>query len=152
MRTAHADLTHTRAETLTIQALGGPKVLRARTIAELRPRLRSGLPFASLPAVAASLDLDRGDLSRLLNLPARTLARRKVARRLQFDESDRLFRVARVGALAAATLGSWEKAVRWLHQSNRALSGEEPLRELDTDAGSRRVEDLLVRIQYGIYS
>jgi putative toxin-antitoxin system antitoxin component (TIGR02293 family) len=140
------------AEALTIEALGGPRVLKAKTIAELLPRLRAGLPFASLPAVSASLQIDQGELTKLLDLPARTLARRKLARQLGFDESDRLFRVARVGALAAATLGSWEKAVRWLHQPNRALGGEVPLRELDTDLGSRQVEEILVRIEYGIYS
>jgi putative toxin-antitoxin system antitoxin component (TIGR02293 family) len=152
MSTAHDDRAALRAEALTIEALGGPKVLKVRTIAELRTRVRAGLPFAALPAVSASLRIDQAELTRLLDLPARTLARRKVARHLGFDESDRLFRVARVGALAAATLGSWENAVRWLHHPNRALGGVPPLHELDTDLGSREVEDLLLRIQYGIYS
>jgi putative toxin-antitoxin system antitoxin component (TIGR02293 family) len=139
-------------DALIIKALGGRKVLKVRTLDELQPRLRDGLPFASFPAVSASLQIERGDLTKLLDLPARTLARRKRAKRLGFKESDRLFRVARVGALAAETLGAWEKAVRWLHQPNRALGGEIPLRQLDTDLGSRQVEDVLLRIQHGIFS
>jgi putative toxin-antitoxin system antitoxin component (TIGR02293 family) len=152
MRAAHGASILVDAEALTLETLGGARVLRSRTIAELRPRLRAGLPFASLPAVAARLQLDPADLSRLLDLPARTLARRKLGRRLAFDESDRLFRLARIGAFAAETLGTWAKAVHWLHEPNRALAGAPPLAELDTDPGCRQVEDLLVRIRYGIYS
>jgi putative toxin-antitoxin system antitoxin component (TIGR02293 family) len=152
MRADTEDNAGSGTDALIIKALGGPKVLKARTIEELRPRLREGLPFASFPAVSSSLQIDRGNLTRLLNLPTRTLARRKRAQRLGFDESDRLFRVARVGALAAETLGAWEKAVRWLHQPNRALGGEIPLRQLDTDLGAHQVEELLLRIQHGIYS
>lgn len=40
------------------------------------------------------------------HLPARTLARRKRERRLRADESDRLFRVGRVAALAEEVLGN----------------------------------------------
>lgn len=97
-------------------------------------------------------NLDRDEVSSALDLPPRTLARRKVERRLRPAESDRLFRLARVAAQAVEVLGNQEKASRWLHTANRALGGEPPLALLDTDVGSRQVEDVLGRIEYGIYS
>ncbi|MBV8810403.1 MAG: DUF2384 domain-containing protein [Acidobacteriaceae bacterium] len=35
---------------------------------------------------------------------------------------------------------------------NRALGGETPLDQLDTDTGARVLEDILGRIAYGVYS
>jgi putative toxin-antitoxin system antitoxin component (TIGR02293 family) len=49
-------------------------------------------------------------------------------------------------------LGSEEKAARWLHTPNRALGGNLPLELLDTDLGSRQVEEVLGRIEHGVYS
>jgi putative toxin-antitoxin system antitoxin component (TIGR02293 family) len=82
----------------------------------------------------------------------RTLARRKKEKRLHADESDRLFRVGRIAALAEETLGSKDKAKRWLQKPNRALGGAAPLRLLDTELGARQVEDVLGRIAHGVYS
>jgi ribosomal protein S16 len=45
-----------------------------------------------------------------------------------------------------------ERAVRWLHRPNRALGGPAPLTLLDTDLGAQQVEQLLGRIEHGVYS
>jgi len=49
-------------------------------------------------------------------------------------------------------IGDQEKAIAWLGTPNRALGGERPLELLDTDLGTRMVEDILGRIAYGVYS
>ncbi len=136
------------------ETLGGERVLRRRpaSLAALRARVREGLPYASLEAVADRLGLRQEEIVALLALPRRTLARRKAARRLRSDESDRLVRLGRIAALAEDVLGSREKAARWLHSANRALGNDRPLDRLDTDPGAREVEDLLVRVAHGIYS
>ncbi len=135
-----------------VRSLGGTKVVKAATVDELRARRRAGLPYASVDAVSAAYRIGAGDLVRILALPLRTLARRKKERRLHADESDRLLRLGRVAALAEEVLGSREKATRWLHERNTALGGETPLARLDSDLGSRQVEDALVRIAHGVYS
>lgn len=136
------------------ETLGGPSVLReeASGLTELGERVRRGLPYAALEAVMARLGLSRDQLAQALHLPERTLARRKKERRLHPDESDRLFRLARIAAQAADVLGSTEKAARWLQRPNRALGGRVPLALLDTDAGTREVEEVLGRIEHGIVS
>lgn len=88
----------------------------------------------------------------VLAIPLRTLTRRKAERRLRPEESDRLVRLARILAQAVDVLGSTEKASQWLQRPNRALGGETPLSLLDTDLGSRQVEEVLGRIEHGVYS
>ena len=136
------------------ETLGGPRVLRQDTpgLTELGEQVRRGLPYAALDAVIGQLDLSREQVASALHLPMRTLARRKTERRLHPDESDRLFRLARIAAQAGEVLGSTEKAAHWLQASNRALGGRVPLALLDTDAGAREVEEVLGRIEHGVYS
>jgi putative toxin-antitoxin system antitoxin component (TIGR02293 family) len=134
--------------------LGGTRALKHKTVTieQLQTQLRSGLPYAALEAVASGFQIDTADLVAVLHVPLRTLARRKREKRLHADESDRLFRLGRIAALAEDVLGSREKATRWLHQPNRALGHAVPLRQLDTEVGARQVEDLLLRIAHGVYS
>lgn len=135
-----------------VETLGGPKIVRAATLDDLRARRRAGLPYASVDAVSSAYHITSKDLVRILELPLRTLARRKKEKRLRADESDRLLRLGRVAALAEEVLGSREKATDWLHHPNPALGHETPLRHLDSDLGARQVEDVLVRIAHGVYS
>ena len=58
----------------------------------------------------------------------------------------------RIVMKVAEVLGSQEEASRWLDTPNRALGGRTPLELLDTDLGSRQVEDVLGRIAHGVYS
>lgn len=137
-----------------IGVLGGRKVLRRRVsnLNELRQTVNAGLPYASVEAVMAKFGLDRGEAATVLRVPQRTLARRKKDRRLRADESDRLLRLARIGAQAVEVLGSEEKAARWLRRPNRALENRVPLELLDSDIGAKQVEDVLGRIEHGVVS
>lgn len=135
--------------------LGGKKALGVSLSDpdEMRLAVKRGLPFESLVAVAGALHLENEqEIAAVTGMAPRTLARRKASRTLTGDESDRLYRVARVTARAADVLGSPEKAERWLKKSNQALGGEVPLHVLDTDVGARQVEALLGRIEHGIHS
>jgi putative toxin-antitoxin system antitoxin component (TIGR02293 family) len=64
-------------------------------------------------------------------------------------ESDRLIRLARITVLANQCLGDDALATRWLKQPNLALAGKTPLELIDTESGSRLVENVLGRIAYG---
>jgi putative toxin-antitoxin system antitoxin component (TIGR02293 family) len=98
-----------------------------------------------LPVVAeVTRACDRGD-----GAGAAQLARRRRSGRLARFESDRLYRLARVLALAHHSLGTPERALRWLKRSNRALGGVAPIGAIDTELGARQVENVLGRIAYG---
>ncbi len=137
-----------------VEALGGRAVISGRSPDHdaLINRVRSGLPYSALEALATRFEIPRDRLVRVLNLPLRTLARRKKERRLRADESDRLIRLARIATCAEDVLGSREKATAWLQKPNRALGGTNPLDRLDTEIGEQQVEQLLLRIAHGVYS
>jgi putative toxin-antitoxin system antitoxin component (TIGR02293 family) len=114
--------------------------------------IREGLPYASLESVMDEIELNGAEACASIAMSARTIARRKKEQKLRADESDRVYRLARIASLAEEVLGNREKAVTWLHKPNRALGHEAPLRLLDTDIGARQVEALLRRIEHGVYS
>ncbi len=114
--------------------------------------VRQGLPFTALEAVASRLDLSAAEIGVLLGIPQRTFSRRRKLLQLSPQESDRLYRLARTFALAAEVLGSPTKSKQWLLSPNRALGGEVPLQWLDTDIGARQVEEVLLRLSYGVFS
>lgn len=142
------------AETIA-DALGGRKVLgkAVKNPDDLATIVRKGLPARSITALGEKLHLGNNVLSRKLGIPQRTLTRRlSEASPLTPAESDRTVRMARVYANAVEMIGDREKAIVWLNTPNRALGGKRPLDELDTDLGTRMVEDILGRIAYGVYS
>ena len=121
-------------------------------MAELRDAVRSGLPFSAFVALTKQLELSPQHFTAVFGIPPRTIARRKEARHLNPQESDRLYRVARVVSQAVEVLGSIDKARVWLKTPNRALGCEMPLDLLDTEIGARQVEEVLLRLNYGIFS
>lgn len=138
-----------------VEVLGGARVFRGRqlpTSTQMRDRIKQGLPFSALETVRERLHLTVPEAASVLQMPARTLARRRQSRKLAADESDRLYRLARIAAQAVDVLGSEDKASAWLRRPNRALDSELPIRLLDTDVGTRQIEDLLGRMAHGLVS
>ena len=70
-------------------------------------------------------------------------------RRLAQYESDRLYRLARIVAIANEYLGDHQRALRWLKRPNHSLGGIAPVAAIDTELGARQVENILGRIAYG---
>jgi putative toxin-antitoxin system antitoxin component (TIGR02293 family) len=130
--------------------LGGPRMLgRVRNEQELAAAIRIGFPPAVVERVMESAGLNLKELAASLDLSPRSLQRRRAHGRLASHESDRLYRLARIVALAKQQIGDDESAARWLKAANRALGGKRPLDLLDTEPGARSVEDVLGRIAYG---
>lgn len=126
---------------------------KVRSPVDLAPLIRAGLPSSALLAMSARMELSPSAMIESVGLPQRTIARRlKEKQALTPPESERVLRVARAFAQAVATLGSEEKARRWLQKPSRALGGEAPLRMLDTDVGANAVLEELGRIEYGVFA
>ena len=135
--------------------LGGRKILKRKvdSDSDLTLITREGLPVDTLTLLAHELSVERKTVARVVGISDRTLSRRLANKeRLSAEESDRTVRLARVIAMASDTLGDSHKASSWLQTPNRALDGQCPLDLLDTDTGTRSVETVLMRIEYGIYS
>ena len=134
-----------------VAELGGKQALgRALTTDhEMREAIREGFPPAVVEELMRAADLTLKELSEALDLSARSLQRRRGSGRLARFESDRLYRLARIVALAHQSLGDHARAAHWLKHPNRALGGLAPLATLDTELGARQIENILGRIAYG---
>lgn len=102
--------------------------------------------FAKLSEI---LHISHGELASLIDISERTLSRRK--KYLQKNEADKLYRVAHILGIAMSVLGDKEQAVFWLTTPKIALSNKAPLTFLDTELGANEIEDMLMRIEYGVY-
>ncbi|MCH7227472.1 antitoxin Xre-like helix-turn-helix domain-containing protein [Haloferula sp. A504] len=120
--------------------------------APLVERIREGLPFAEFRALLELLAIPEEELGRLLGISPATLNRRKKARQLGTPESERIVRFARLFGIAMEVLGSKEAAREWLKTENRGTANESPLSYADTEFGAREVENLLGRLDHGVFS
>ena len=134
-----------------IGELGGKQTF-GRTLAsenDMREAIRQGFPPVVVEELMRASGLTLKELATALDLSTRSLQRQRRNGRLARYESDRLYRLARIVALAHEFLGDHETAIRWRKRPNRALGGVAPVAALDTELGARQVENILGRIAYG---
>ena len=134
-----------------VEELGGEQTL-GRALSsdrDMREAIREGFPPAVVKELMRTSGLTLKELASAVDLSPRSLQRRRRSGRLARYESDRLYRLARIVAIANEYLGDHERALRWLKHPNRALGGVAPVAAIDTELGARQVESILGRIAYG---
>lgn len=134
-----------------IDELGGERTLGRHLASDrdLREAIREGFRPAVVEELMRASGLTLKELANALDLSPRSLQRHRSSGRLARYESDRLYRLARIVAIANEYLGDRELALRWLKRPNRALGGIAPVAAIDTELGARQVENILGRIAYG---
>jgi putative toxin-antitoxin system antitoxin component (TIGR02293 family) len=142
--------TAARARTL-VKAHAKGRSLLAK---EVTARVKAGLPVVEFDALRELLGLTVEDLAAKIGISIATLSRRRQrGQRLDAGRSDRLLRFARLFRLAAVLYDGDEEAARdWLRKPARALDGETPLDHADTEVGAREVENLIGRLEHGVYT
>jgi putative toxin-antitoxin system antitoxin component (TIGR02293 family) len=125
---------------------------KAKHPTDLIRQIQKGLRFSELETLQNSIDLPFEQLAAKLAISRSTLQRRKAAGRLSPDESDKVVRYSRLLQQAEDYFGDIEKARAWLKHPQYGLGGAVPLDYARTEAGAREVENLLGRMEYGVYS
>lgn len=160
-RDATADLSRFREEAVTPETGRGRGAnsyvlllgLEPLDTAGLVERVKEGFSYGALERFKANVGLSRDAVADLVQIKPRTLDRRKERGRLEPDESDRLLRVSRVFGQAIGLFeGDVEAAKRWLSSPKRALGGAVPLEVAKTEIGAREVENLIGRLEHGVFS
>lgn len=111
-----------------------------------------GLPFKTLESLSMESGISVSELASIVEIPERTLARRKAAGRLGRDESERLLRLSRVFEKTVQLFnGDVAEAVSWLRRPRRALANHTPLAYSATELGAREVENLIGQLEHGVF-
>lgn len=115
--------------------------------------VQKGLPFKALATFSSVTGFATSHIASVIEIPERTLARRRVAGRLAPDESERLLRVANVFEKAVELFeGDVAAAATWLTASKKALGDSSPLAHSRFEAGARDVENLIGRLEHGVFT
>jgi putative toxin-antitoxin system antitoxin component (TIGR02293 family) len=125
---------------------------KAKHPTELIRKIQKGLRFSELETLQTSIGMPFEQLAAKLCISRSTLQRRKAAGRLSPDESDKVLRFARLLEHARDVFGDVDKARAWLKHPQYGLGGAVPLDYAETEIGAREVDNLLGRIDYGVYS
>lgn len=115
-------------------------------------RIREGLPIERFDRLKELLDISVQELASLVGISSSTLGRRRKSGYLSESESERLWRVGQLLVRARDVLEDADLARRWLKTPKRALGGKTPLEYAETEPGAREVEDLLGRLEHGVFS
>ena len=118
---------------------------------ELHRALHKGFSYSVYDKLAALSGLDKKEVARAAVIKPATLRRRARAGKFNQNESDRLYRFAKV--LKAATdlfEGDKEAARTWLTEPVYGLDGRKPVDMLATSAETEFVLNLIGRIEHGV--
>ena len=130
-----------------IQSIG----IKSKNIDDLIRKVQRGFPVNSFEKLRRKLDVSDNLLSQVINIPMRTLTRRKQQGRLNVVESEKVLRIARLYDKALEVFEDEEAAEKWLKEPARGLGGVIPLEYAKTELGAQEIEKLLIRIEHGVF-
>lgn len=127
--------------------------LQAHSSGELIRQLGRGFSFSAMRALEARSGISLAQIASLIGLPPRTFARRKASGRLSSEESEKLLRLSAVFEQATSLFeGNHARALQWLTTPKKALENETPLEYSRTEVGAREVENLIGRLDHGVFA
>ena len=119
---------------------------------QLIDRSRQGLAGAEAGRIARLLGVSDKEMAPLLNQSIATFHRQAKSVRLDAATSERLLLLGRLANYGATVFQDQGKFIRWLRRPLRLLGERSPLALLDSPTGVQLVEDILGRIEYGVFS
>lgn len=112
---------------------------------------RQGMPRAEVDKIAGIIGLTDKEMARILNMSERNLHRLKPEDRLARDASERLLLLTNLLRHGFDVFDNdAETLADWFRTPLRELNDQSPVQLLDTATGFGLVDDVLVRIEYGI--
>jgi putative toxin-antitoxin system antitoxin component (TIGR02293 family) len=142
------------------ELLGGSNTLHrdVQTPLEAHDLLRAGLPGHALKHLVMTVGMlqaeAHGSLEKAVGISLRTYQRRKDApdKPLSPEQSTRAWKFAEILGRTTSLLGSQPDAEAWLEKPAMALDGRKPIDLLSTAAGVKVLEDVIGRLEYGVYT
>lgn len=127
--------------------------IKSANVLKLTEKIEAGFSFDALERLGKTTGLSLEMLRVAMRIKPRTLTRRRQERRLSPEESDRLVSVSRLLAHTFELFeGDREAGLRWFTEPNRALGGHSPIEVAATETGTRAVENLIGRLEHGVFT
>jgi len=116
-------------------------------------QLREGVAFHGILKLSKASGFSVGRIASFMKIPPRTLVRRKARRLFTPGESERLLRLARLFEKSLQLFeGDAVSAREWLESPRAVLTGKSPIEFGETEVGAREVEQLIGRLEHGVFS
>ncbi|HVS92369.1 MAG TPA: antitoxin Xre/MbcA/ParS toxin-binding domain-containing protein [Mucilaginibacter sp.] len=138
-----------------ISLLGGESIVNhpVRSEFDLISLSNEGLSKASVDALVDHLGISRKAFSEnILDISVKTLERKKITDKLDKRTSSHVIEIAKVVEHAFEVFEDEDSVKQWLNTANRALGGIKPIDLFYIPTGLGLVDDILGRIEYGVYS
>ena len=138
-----------------INLLGGKAIIgnHIRSEFDLLFIINEGITKASMDALIGHLGISKKAFSEnILNTSVKTFERKKSTDKLDRQTSSHLIEIAKVVEHAFAVFENEQKVNTWLNYPNRALNNTKPIDLFYVPTGLKMVNDILGRIEEGVYS
>jgi putative toxin-antitoxin system antitoxin component (TIGR02293 family) len=122
------------------------------TVHQQIERIETGLSFRAVRNLQKALNVPLEKIARVLGMSRATLHRRKLQGRIDREASEKLVRYQRLLEKTEEVFGDAAIARDWLTHKQIGLNNAIPIEFARTEIGAREVENLLGRIEYGVYS
>jgi len=141
-------------ERAILSYLGGAKLLGIKSIKNpiaFHEMVSAGFPAQCVVTFKKLSGFTNVEVSETLGISEKTFMRLQAKPRRRIDPvvSDRLYRTAKLLALTEEVLEDPVQAREWLNEPQFGLGNRTPRELLTTDAGTREVEELLLRMEHG---
>lgn len=111
-----------------------------------------GIPKSSVASLATVLKVPMADMAELLNISYKTLGRKTNNELMDGWISSHSIEIAQTIARGLSLFEDEAKLNRWLHKPNKALKGKIPFEMLRYPTGIKLVNQIMGRIEEGIYT
>jgi putative toxin-antitoxin system antitoxin component (TIGR02293 family) len=112
-----------------------------------------GITKASIDDLTSHIGITRKTMAEdVLGMSVKTLERKTPKEKLNKQTSSHAIEIAKIMQHAYEVFEDEEKVKRWMNKENRALNNLKPVMFLGTLTGINMVNDILGRIQEGVYS
>jgi len=113
---------------------------------------RKGLPKFMVQTISNILSISMEKMSQLIHVSYRTIQRKNDNDLLNVYSTEQLLEIAEVTSRGIEVLGSIDAFTKWLHTKLRVLNYKTPIDFLDTTFGTKLINDILGRLEHGVYS
>ncbi|MDO3644472.1 antitoxin Xre/MbcA/ParS toxin-binding domain-containing protein [Mucilaginibacter sp. L3T2-6] len=138
-----------------VNLLGGKTIVNSpvQSDFDLITLSSEGLTKASLDALISHLGISKKSFSEnILDTSVKTLERKKSTDKLDRRTSSHIIEITKVVEHAFEVFEDEEKVKHWLNSPNRALNNIKPIDLFYLPTGLGMVNDILGRIEEGVYS